>query len=585
MKKNKLLNFALFLIIPILLFATINTKITKIETNILLEDKKNFSSFSDALDNMTGTFAYSPPMFAGDYILQTRIPTTYSKIITNPKKESLYPERYEKLDTIKLLIEQWAYRSLYNYRTFIQYQNSKDGALKDLEEFYINKFNFTKTDAKKYAKYSLNDTIASHFNVNKYSIEHRKYDKLRKYLLLNKPIKDIEPLLIGSWQNPKEKSYALEDTEPMIFYALFHPKLLKFLLQKGADVNITNTFGKNALMYAAQYNLYESAKILINNNIDINKGTIKVEDSYEILIETYNKTALHYAAENSSFEFIQLLLDNEANKNAKDSSGQTAYDALDNVDFSNKNLNFDEVVELVGRLKTISKDEYKKRVKENYTTALKYFKNKDYKKSAYFYEECLKYDPDNTQAMSDLSVVYYRLKQYEKALKVAKECRYSTKSSINQKASTAYNIGLICMHKDKVFCADTPFEYFLNAYKIKNSNARAKRLLSLLNNNYAKKFPVKTRYITTRDNKFEMLGIYATVYLFSKKELDDSVLIYSKEKNGDIVTSSFYDKFLLKEKKQNYYVYSFATDVSWPNMHTKICFDKNKEKCSFLNIR
>jgi len=549
-----------------------------------LKNKKNFSLFNDALESMTGYYVYCPPIDPVAYILEERIPKTLDKIIYKPWEKTLYPNRYKKIDTIKALIKQWGYRSIYNYKVFKQYQASKDGALKDLQDYYIKEFNFDIKTAKKYALYSFDDILSSHFNINKYSIEVRKYDKLREYLLTNRSIEKIEPLLVGNWQYPKELSYDNEDTEPMLFYALYYPKLLEYLICKGVNINDTNSFGKTALMYTAQYNLYESANLLIKYNIDINKATFHLEDSCENIITTHKVTALHYAVRYADFKFIKLLLDNGANKNLKDSDEHTPFDYIKIYSKENKNLTKNNIEKLKLLLKPISNEEYKKRAKQNYKKALKYFKIKEYEKSAYFYEQCLEYDHNYTQAMSDLCVVYFKLGKLEKAKKIAQECISNKNVSANQEASSLYNIGLICLNKGKIDCRDSSLEYFIKAYKVKPSNARAKQILKNISLKYAKKFPTNSRYITIKDNKLKMLGIYGTVYLLSKNELDDSVIIYSQLAPDTFSSSFFYEKILLKYKNRKYYLYLFATDAPWPNQHTKICFDKEQKQCSSLVI-
>jgi len=579
MDNKKLFKIFLFLIIPILLLSTI-----KINNNSPI-NKKNFSIFTNSLDKMTGYYVYCPPINPVAYILEERIPKTLEKIIYKPWKKTLFPDRFKKIDNIKVLIKIWAYRSIYNYQVFKQYEASKDGALKDLEEYYIKEYNTDIKTAKEYALYSFNDILSSHFNVNRYSTDSRPYDKLRKYLLQNKPIRDIAPLLVGKWQNPKELSYENEDTEPMIFYSIYSTKLLQYLINKGANINDTNSFGKTALMYTVQYNLYDSAKLLLANNININKATFHLEDSCENSITTHKVTALHYAVRYADFKLVKLLLQNGADKNLKDSNNKSALDYINIYSKENKNLTKNDIEKLKILLKPISKKEYKKRAKQNYNKALEYFKNKQYYKSAYFYEQCLKYDQNYTQAISDLSVVYYKIGNLQKAKKLAYECLSNKKTTINQEASSLYNIGLICLNKNKIDCRDSSLEYFVKAYKLKPSNARAKQILKNINLNYAKKFSTNSKYITTKDNQFKMLGIYGTIYLISKNKLDDNVTIYSRLAPDTFSSSSFYEKIVLKYKKEKYYLYLFATDAPWPNQHTKICFDKNQKNCKALSIK
>ena len=70
--------------------------------------------------------------------------------------------------------------------------------------------------------------------------------------------------------------------------------------------------GMTPLMYAAQYNEIESAKLLIQYGANPNATTTMPNGRCYYTLTTTNMTPLHYAARYSSEEMIDLLLDNGA---------------------------------------------------------------------------------------------------------------------------------------------------------------------------------------------------------------------------------------------------------------------------------
>lgn len=101
--------------------------------------------------------------------------------------------------------------------------------------------------------------------------------------------------------------------------ALHSPFAVKTLLALGADASSsTNSFHKTALMYAAQLDALESARLLLDAGADVQANT--QANSCEPL-ERDARTALMYAAENASDELINLLLDAAADTTAVDSKG------------------------------------------------------------------------------------------------------------------------------------------------------------------------------------------------------------------------------------------------------------------------
>ncbi|MEK6691742.1 MAG: ankyrin repeat domain-containing protein [Nitrospirota bacterium] len=92
-----------------------------------------------------------------------------------------------------------------------------------------------------------------------------------------------------------------------------HTEIIKILLDKGANVNATNYDGATALQWAAGGGFTEIVKVLLVKGADVNA---KSDNGY---------TALMWAAMNGYYEIVKILLDKGADVNPKDQWGRSAF--------------------------------------------------------------------------------------------------------------------------------------------------------------------------------------------------------------------------------------------------------------------
>ncbi len=89
-------------------------------------------------------------------------------------------------------------------------------------------------------------------------------------------------------------------------------EIAQLLIERGADVNIKNSEGRTALMYAAERNHIDYMNLLLKEGAEVN-----VQD-YQ------GMTALMYASESVRLNAVELLIKNKAQVGTKDSEGRTA---------------------------------------------------------------------------------------------------------------------------------------------------------------------------------------------------------------------------------------------------------------------
>ncbi len=93
---------------------------------------------------------------------------------------------------------------------------------------------------------------------------------------------------------------------------LWHLDVVKYLVSQGADINAMDTYGKTALMYAAQKGQLSIVKYLIAQGADVNHK------------DSNGATALTDAAQFGNLEVVKYLVSKGANVNDKRDNGQSA---------------------------------------------------------------------------------------------------------------------------------------------------------------------------------------------------------------------------------------------------------------------
>ncbi|MDR2806825.1 MAG: ankyrin repeat domain-containing protein [Puniceicoccales bacterium] len=143
---------------------------------------------------------------------------------------------------------------------------------------------------------------------------------------------------IQEGQDRERTDERVEEREDLrSFYGLFRGKsadiheerlkIVRVLLESGANINTKTEEGYTPLHYAAMTRDEALVQEFIKAKADVNVAT---EDGY---------TPLHYAAVTKSFEIVCLLIEAGANVNAKAIDGHTPLHYAASEEFGNKEFN------------------------------------------------------------------------------------------------------------------------------------------------------------------------------------------------------------------------------------------------------
>lgn len=148
---------------------------------------------------------------------------------------------------------------------------------------------------------------------------------LRGLLLDKAPLADIRDALAGKEAPEVIRCAVHSDLDPLLLVAVGHPPALALLLERTQDVDQRNGFGKTALMVAAQNNLMDSARRLLDKGAAVNATTWMQQGAG---LAHDGRTALMYAGANGSLAMVKLLLERGADPHLTDTKGRRAIDYL-----------------------------------------------------------------------------------------------------------------------------------------------------------------------------------------------------------------------------------------------------------------
>lgn len=324
----------------------------------------DFSHFSSLIKKVDGLkdytdhlrFLYTPNPRALGTMQFGQYRDQYSAILTalNDTTNIQFPENRKSQGPDLLL--RFSAKGLWEKEQYQKYLNLKTIAQKGLEKYYNEVKKVPLDTARKAAKFHVDKLVDVYISSHYTSRDTWNLNELNHFLkngtlpddinysydinlnLKNKSKEEAKPeILAYLLKLAVVNDYSKNDIEKIIsaganlnspnvpdnalMNSIKRPDILMLLIEKGANVNAQNQFGKTALMYAIQFNNLEAIKILIDHHADINLATFEHSYEAEAELSAGKRTPLMYAAWHANDEVVKYLLSKGAKTDAKDTEG------------------------------------------------------------------------------------------------------------------------------------------------------------------------------------------------------------------------------------------------------------------------
>ncbi len=269
----------------------------------------------------------------------------------------------KKYDFLKSYFRYWAYQSIGNFRLYRAFWKEYNNAIEPLEKYFENNFNFDKGSNIYYTTNALNEFLNWAVGETKIYkdigalakiVSNKNYSAsyIQDFIFSNNPSQDeLTIALQAALLNQREKEILElllhfgakidEGYESAIFYAVENYKNTQFLIQKGANVNQANAFGKTPLFYAIEFNRHDIVKLLLEKGANVNQKYINNNEKLALsanigsntpyfitfcALEHTSKNVLMHTAAYGDVEILKLLVSKGTDLNAVDDLGFNALD-------------------------------------------------------------------------------------------------------------------------------------------------------------------------------------------------------------------------------------------------------------------
>ncbi len=245
--------------------------------------------------------------------------------------------------------ERWAYEGIYNFELHRAYMDELARARVALARHYQRRFRLSQARAERLAQLGTRifveraagtipaDSIGQTARMLQFAATVRGSVEQLKSILDGKDVDYARAALKIALltQRPTHSHIALlaerakslnYDDEPPLFFALRNPSNVRFLLERGADVNYKNGFGKTALFYAIAFNDHRLVELLLEEGASVNhqyRNPAKDEFDCGYQIRS-GRTPLMHAAQHADVAMLKLLLRRGARPRDVDADGDNA---------------------------------------------------------------------------------------------------------------------------------------------------------------------------------------------------------------------------------------------------------------------
>ena len=501
-------------------------------------------------------------------------------------------------------LKDWSLMGISEYNSFHNYLSILEPTIKDIALFYEEKYGWEPSYAVKTAETAITTVVSSTIRFYCYDpIVDDSERQLRTAILEKKPISHIKNIPTTTTTNYHRRN------ESLLSLAVEYPEALKILLEAGLDPNHENEFGKTPLMYAAQYNQYESAKYLLEYGANPNAKTTKPIDTCFYTIQTFSMTPLHYSVRYASPEIIKLISDyggapfiTAENKRVYPYKRETPLDWLKRYtqkDFLEKNPNIDDSqIATIEKWLTVSDEKsLSKKAQRLIVKAESQYQDGEIPKAYQTISLALSIQPDNERALSDMSLIALKNGKYGQSLE-ASDKLIKQDSSNKLIANAWFNQGLACEelkrsnkgyyfpYNGKYYCRYGSLDLFYKSFKASPTTARKNKILEIFRTsqgNYCElpSIDVKINFQTGRpyNQKLKRNSQLQTLFVLHKSDMslsgdDFAWSITSSDKSTKEIVPEKIDSISLGQ-----YTLSLFTSYNWTIFPYDIlgyrCIDKS----------
>ena len=386
-------------------------------------------------------------------------------------------------------LSDWSMLGELEHEALKNYLSQLELSIKALAAFYQNHFNWAPDHAQSVAKTALTEAVSSTIRFYSFDPFDEAERKLRRAILEKQPMDQIRMLAQGYQEG---KTYR---NESLLNVATKYPQAMAYLLKQGLNPNKQNDFGKTPLMYAAQYNQLQAAKLLLDKGADPNLVTRRPMDNCFYTLRTLNTSALHYAARYASPELIKLLIDNgavtyiEATYSYRNSiDGGKPKDWLEhyargNSVGTNPNIPVSKLSEVQTWLATNTNPIA--HLDNLILEAERFYQEKNLGEAYKNISLALQIDPGNERALSDMSIIGLRYGKLGESVDASTRLMRSNAHD-KLKANAYFNYGLACLENPRIthdgtyHCRFNKVYPFFKAYSLYGTETRKERLLAAI---------------------------------------------------------------------------------------------------------
>lgn len=393
-------------------------------------------------------------------------------------------------------LEKWSLIGVSEQQAYQAYKNNLSLAIHELSKFYSQTSQWDKQQTVNMAEFALKSAISHGFGFYSYDPQYSVGEfELRKAIVNNEPLDIIENIHFDPADiDTVSERYTRQDAkESILSLAIPRPEVVDYLLKKGVNPNVYNGFSKTPLMYAAQYNYFESAKLLIEAGAKVNVGTIIPDDTCYYALKTSNMSPLHYAVRYSSQDLIELLVSNNASiyASAENFTNKTIERPIDWLTkFNNENLQDKEKLVVKRLLALPSKNERLKLSNYLNLEGEELYTKGDLSSAETKFEQAIQINHENIKTLNNYAITALKLGLQGQSLKASYQVITSKSAAKRDIASAYFNTGLACEKLNyfrfdgRRYCDKNPLEYFINAYTEYPTTGRSNAIINKIENKY-----------------------------------------------------------------------------------------------------